>query len=74
MGGFKKGESMTCEDCIYLKITRGSRNKYGIQLEPDDTECVGNCTEEEIDKYYSDAEEHAEECSGFRSRHKEEWE
>ena len=62
---------MTCEDCIYFKKTRGSRNWHGVQLEPDDYECVGNASEEEIDKYFCDAEDGAENCKGFRSRYKE---
>ena len=65
---------MTCEDCIYFKLTRGSRDRYGFQQEPDDAECVGNASEEEIDKYFCDAEDGAEHCTGFRTKHKEEWE
>ena len=62
---------MTCEDCLYYKLTRGSRNWYGQQLEPDDAECVGNASETEIDRYFVEAEDNAENCSGFRSRYKE---
>ena len=74
MGGLKKGESMTCEDCLFFKLTRGSRDWYGLQLEPDDAECVGNASEKDLDKYFCDAEDGAENCNGFRSKHKEEWE
>ena len=71
MGGFQKGEKMTCEDCIYFKEYRGTRDRYGLQLEPDDYECVGNASERELDKYFTDAEDGAENCTGFRSRYKE---
>ena len=27
---------MTCEDCLFFKLTRGSRDWHGLQLEPDD--------------------------------------
>ena len=65
---------MTCEDCRSFRLTRGSRDWYGLQLEPDDCECVGKASEEEIEKYFSDASDDAEKCSGFVSRHKEDWE
>lgn len=71
MGGVQEGEKMTCEDCLYFKLTRGSRNWHGLQLEPDDAECVGNASERELDKYFTDAEDGAENCTGFRSRYKE---
>lgn len=77
MGGFQKGEKMTCEDCIYFKEYRGTRDRYGLQLEPDDYECVGNVTDRDLDRYFTNAESWDNEedaCSGFRSRHKEEWE
>lgn len=62
---------MTCEDCLYFKLTRGSHDRYGLQLEPDDAECVGNVSEKDLDTYFTDAQDGAEECSGFRSRYKE---
>lgn len=65
---------MTCCNCIYFKLTRGSHDIHGLQLEPDDAECVGNASEEDIDKYFCDAEDGAEHCSGFKSRNKEDWE
>ena len=71
MGGVQKGEKMTCEDCLYFRLTRGSRDWHGLQLEPDDAECVGNASEKDLDKYFADAEDNAENCSGFRSRYKE---
>ena len=62
---------MTCEDCLYFKIYRGSRDRYGLQLDPDDYECVGSASEREMDKYFINAEDNAENCTGFRSRYKE---
>ena len=62
---------MTCEDCLFFKLTRGSRDWYGLQLEPDDAECVGNASESDLDKYFADAQDGAENCTGFRSRYKE---
>lgn len=71
MGGVQKGEKMTCEDCIYFKEYRGTRDGYGLQLEPDDYECVGNVTDRDLDRYFTNAEDNAENCTGFRSRYKE---
>ena len=71
MGGVQKGEKMTCEDCLYFRQIRGSRNWYGQQMEPDDCECVGSASEREMDKYFINAEDNAENCTGFRSRYKE---
>lgn len=47
-----------CNDCLYLKIYRGSKDRYGVPQEPDDFECLkmDEMTEEEIDKYFSDGE------------------
>lgn len=47
-----------CNDCMYLKIYRGSKDRYGVPQEPDDFECLkmDEMTEEEIDKYYCDGE------------------
>ena len=62
---------MNCLECEYYKVYRGSRDWYGMQLEPDDSECMGNPTEEELDKYYSDGAEwevNEEGCSGFKRR------
>ena len=73
MGYIQKGEKMTCCDCMCFKLTRGSRDWYGLQLEPDDAECVGNASEEELDRYFCDAEDGAEHCSGFKSRYKEDY-
>lgn len=65
---------MTCGDCIKYKIYRGSRDRYGLQLEPDDADCTGNPTKEDYNRYFSEAEDGAEHCSCFRSRFKEDWE
>ena len=75
MGGFQEGESMRCDDCMFLKEYRGSRDRWGLQLEPDYYECVGNASEDDIDKYFVEFEDGAENCKGFRCKHKEEeWE
>ena len=48
-----------CNDCMYLKIYRGSKDRYGVPQEPDDYECLkmDEMTEEEFDKYYCDGED-----------------
>ena len=47
-----------CNDCMYLKIYRGSKDRYGVPQEPDDCECLkmDDMSEEEFDKYYCDGE------------------
>ena len=65
---------MTCEDCIYFKTHRGHRDRYGFQTDPDDYDCVGNANERELDKYFCDFEDGAENCGGFSPRHRDEWE
>lgn len=62
---------MNCLECKYYKVYRGSRDWYGMQLEPDDSECMGNPTEKDLDKYYTDGEEwevNEEGCSGFKRK------
>ena len=48
-----------CIDCLYYKIYRGSKDRYGVPQEPDDCECLkmDEMTEEEIDKYFCDGED-----------------
>ena len=48
-----------CSDCLYLKIYKGSKDRYGVPQEPDDCECLmmDKMSEEEIDRYYCDGEE-----------------
>ena len=68
---------MRCEDCKYFKVYTGTRDRYGLQQEPDDYECVGRATEEDLDRFFSNSESwnnSADGCSGFESRHKEDWE
>lgn len=73
MGGVQKGEEMTCSDCLYLKCYRGRRDRYGIQTEPDDYECVGKASKEDRYKYFFEAEDDAEHCEGFKSKYKEDY-
>ena len=68
---------MTCEDCKFFRIYRGSRDRYGVPQEPDDAECVGNVTENDLEKFLCNAESWDKEedgCSCFSARYKEEWE
>lgn len=48
-----------CNDCLYLKIYRGSKDRYGVPQEPDDYECLmmDKMSEEEFDKYYCDGKD-----------------
>ena len=48
-----------CSDCLYFKIYKGSRDRYGVPQEPDECECLkmDDMTEEEIDKYFCDGED-----------------
>ena len=47
-----------CNDCLYLKTYKGSKDRYGVPQEPDDYECLRmeDMSEEEFDKYYCDGE------------------
>lgn len=58
-----------CYDCKFFKIYRGSRDRFGVQQEPDDSECISDrATEEDIDKYYSDGvswSNDEEGCAGY---------
>lgn len=68
---------MRCEECINFKLYRGSHDRYGLQLEPDDAECVGNVTENDLEKFFCNAETWDKEedgCSCFSPRDKEELE
>ena len=62
---------MRCDDCLCFKEYRGSRDRWGLQLEPDDYECEGNATELDLDRYFSECLDGAENCQGFRARYKE---
>lgn len=64
---------MNCWDCINYKVYRGSRDRYGVPQEPDEYECTGEPREEDIDKYFCNAEDGAEECAAFEYRRREEW-
>ena len=48
-----------CNDCLYLKIYRGSKDRYGVPQEPDECECLkmDDMSEEEFDKYFCDGED-----------------
>ena len=60
---------MTCEDCRFFMKYRGSRDRYGLQLEPDDYDCASSrASEKDLDKYFADAEDGAENCCGFERR------
>lgn len=72
MGGLQKGEEMTCEGCKWFKVYRGTRDRYGLQQEPDDYDCTSSrATEDDLDKYLCDGEDGAENCMGFEHRWKE---
>lgn len=67
------GEKMTCDDCRYFREHRGSRNWYGEQTEPDDYDCTSSrATEKDLDKYFTDAEDGAENCMGFEQKWRKE--
>lgn len=56
----------SCNDCKFFKVYRGSRDRWGIQQEPDDYECTGNPTEAELDKYFCDGHEWSiDGCSSY---------
>jgi hypothetical protein len=60
---------MNCHDCRFLKVYRGSRDRYGLQMEPDDYECTSSrATEDNLDRYFCDAEDGAEKCMGFEEK------
>lgn len=62
---------LSCEDCKYFRVYYGSKDKYGVPQEPDDYECVGEPSDEDIDKYFTDSEEwdsSEDGCSGFAMR------
>ena len=59
---------MTCEECRHFVHHRGHRDRYGLQTEPDDYDCTGNATEDDLDKYFCDGEDGAENCMGFKRR------
>ena len=65
---------MTCRDCIRYKIYRGSRDRYGLQLEPDVADCTGRPTDDEYNEFFCNASERAEDCSWFKSKYKEDME
>ena len=47
-----------CSDCLYFKIYKGSKDRYGVPQEPDECEYLkmDDMSEEEFDKYYCDGE------------------
>lgn len=60
---------MTCEDCKHFIEHKGSRDRYGLQQEPDDYDCRSSrATENDLDKYLCDGEDGAENCMGFEKR------
>ena len=67
---------MNCFDCKHLIVWEGSHDMYGCPLEPDEYECTGEPTEEEIDKYFSNNEDFDEEfpCSAFEKREDDDYE
>lgn len=59
----------SCFECQMLVKYSGSKDRYGVPQEPDDYECKGEPTEEEIDKYFCDGQEWSsdeEGCSCFK--------
>lgn len=59
---------MRCQDCCHLKCYKGSTDWYGVPQEPDDYECTGNPSEEDLERYFCNDEEwhdDEDECSGF---------
>ena len=67
---------MNCSDCKFFKKYRGTRDRYGLQQEPDDYDCTSSrATEEDLDKYFCDAEEWnegQEGCRGFERKYTKE--
>lgn len=60
-----------CYDCKNFRVYSGSHDRFGVPQEPDDYECIGLPTEEEIDKYFCDGVEWRDSddgCSGFELR------
>ena len=60
-----------CYDCKFFRCYSGSHDRFGVPQEPDDYECEGEPTEEDIDKYFCDGEEWRDNetgCSGFVMR------
>ena len=64
----RSGEVKTIEG---HQITRKHKPRVYEILERGENK---HASEEEIDKYFCDAEDGAEHCTGFRTKHKEEWE
>ena len=61
----------SCLDCEFYKIYPGSHDRFGLQMEPDETECTSRfVTEDDIDTYYCDGKEWSgdEGCSGWKER------
>ena len=57
-----------CYECANLRCYRGSHDRYGVPQEPDDYECAGEPTEEEIDRYFCEGKEwrfDEDGCSAF---------
>lgn len=61
----------SCQDCRYLKCYRGTCDRYGVPQEPDYYECEGECTEDELDRFFYGCEEWQDDedgCQGFELR------
>ena len=60
-----------CTSCGNLRVYRGTCDRYGVPLEPDDYECAcEDVTEDEIDKYFSNGDKWDDRiegagCSGY---------
>lgn len=57
----------SCDDCVHFKCYRGSRDRYGIQQEPDVYDCTGNATEDELDRFFTNCEEWEEDSEGCQA-------
>lgn len=60
-----------CYDCKNLVCYRGSKDRYGVPQEPDDYECVGEPTEEEMEDYFYNGiswDEYEDGCSSYERR------
>lgn len=61
----------SCFDCENFICYRGSHDRYGVPQEPDDYECLGEPTEEEIEDYFCNGmewDEYEDGCSAFIMR------
>lgn len=59
----------SCFNCEYLRLYRGTCDSLGVPQEPDEYECDGEPTEEELDTYFTDGkcwDDTVSGCSGYK--------